>query len=148
MKTRRKHIPGRSDGFSLIELLIVMVIIGLLAGLVGPKFFGQEKKARRNTAVGQIAQLETALDTYRLEMGRYPTTDLGLRALRVNPGDEPKWNGPYLKKAVPNDPWDNPYGYESPSQHGDYGIWSMGADGSLGGDGENKDILSWSEEEE
>ncbi len=148
MRIRGKHILRQRDGFSLIELLIVMVIIGLLAGLVGPKFFGQEKKARRNTAVGQIAQLETALDTYRLDMGKYPTTDQGLRALRVDPGDESKWSGPYLKKAVPADPWDNPYGYESPSQYGDYGIWSMAADGALGGDGENKDILSWSEEEE
>ncbi len=148
MKTRGKHTLGQRDGFSLIELLIVMVIIGLLAGLVGPKFFGQQKKAMRGTAVGQIANFETALDTYRLDMGKYPTTDQGLRALRVNPGDEPKWNGPYLRKAIPLDPWENSYEYESPSQHGDFAIWSMGADGAPGGDEENKDILSWSEEEE
>lgn len=148
MKKNTGNILRRRDGFSLIELLIVMVIIGLLAGIVGPRLFGKEEDARRNTAKGQISGFETALDTYRLDVGKYPTTDQGLKALRVNPGDEAKWNGPYLKKAVPLDPWDNPYEYESPSEHGDYAIWSLGPDGQPGGDAKNKDIISWSEDEE
>ncbi|MCP4689938.1 MAG: type II secretion system major pseudopilin GspG [Desulfobacterales bacterium] len=148
MKKNAKNIIRRKDGFSLIELLIVMVIIGLLAGIVGPRLFGHEERARRNTAKGQIAQFEAALDTYRLDMGKYPTSDQGLRALRVNPGDEQKWNGPYLKKGVPLDPWDTAYEYESPSDHGDYAIWSLGPDSAPGGDGDNADIVSWTEDDE
>jgi general secretion pathway protein G len=138
----------RQQGFSLIELLIVMVIIGLLAALVGPRFFGQEKKAKQQAAKGQISLFEAALDTYRLDMGKYPATDQGLRALRVKPESEEKWDGPYLRKAVPNDPWGNPYLYESPSEHGDYAIWSLGADGAPGGEGDNQDIVSWTDDQE
>ena len=134
---------NRRKGFTLIELLIVMVILGLLAALVGPRFFGQEKKARQRAAKGQIALFEAALDNYRLDIGRYPTTEQGLQALREQPDDVTRWDGPYLKKAVPNDPWGNPFVYESPSEHGDYAILSYGADGAPGGEDDNVDIVSW-----
>jgi general secretion pathway protein G len=130
-------------GFTLIELLIVMVIISLLAALVAPRFFGQEKKARQRGAKGQIALLESAVDTYRLDIGRYPTTEQGLQALRERPNGIDKWDGPYLSKELPLDPWGKPYVYESPSEHGDYAILSYGADGKLGGEGIDMDIVSW-----
>jgi general secretion pathway protein G len=130
-------------GFTLIELLIVMVILGLLAALVGPRFFGQEKKARQRAAKSQIALFEAALDNYRLDVGRYPTSDQGLQALREQPDGVAAWDGPYLKKAVPRDPWGHPYVYESPSEHGDYAITSYGADGSPGGEDVDTDIVSW-----
>lgn len=139
MTVSRKH----PKGFTLIELLLVMVIIGLLAALVGPRFFGQEKKARQRAAKGQIALFEAALDNYRLDVGRYPTTEQGLQALREKPAEVEKWDGPYLKKAVPADPWGNPFAYESPSEHGDYAIISYGADGSPGGEDVDTDIVSW-----
>jgi general secretion pathway protein G len=130
-------------GFTLIELLIVMVIISLLAALVAPRFFGQEKKAKQRGAKGQIALLESAVDTYRLDIGRYPTTEQGLEALRERPDGIDKWDGPYLRKELPLDPWGNPYVYESPSEHGEYAILSYGADGQPGGDGIDMDIVSW-----
>ncbi|MGD8252419.1 MAG: type II secretion system major pseudopilin GspG [Desulfobacterales bacterium] len=130
-------------GFTLIELLIVMVILGLLAALVGPRFFGQEKKARQKTAMGQIALLEAAIDTYRLDVGQFPTTEQGLEALRTRPDGADKWDGPYLKKEIPLDPWGNPYVYESPSEHGDYALMSYGEDGSPGGEGLDQDIVNW-----
>jgi general secretion pathway protein G len=139
MTASRNH----TKGFTLIELLLVMVIIGLLAALVGPRFFGQEKKARQRAAKGQIALFEAALDNYRLDVGRYPTTEQGLQALREKPDEVEKWDGPYLKKAVPADPWGNPFAYESPSEHGDYAIISYGADGSPGGEDVDTDIVSW-----
>jgi general secretion pathway protein G len=133
----------RSEGFTLIEMLIVMVIIGLLAALVGPKMFGKVGKSKQKAAMAQIALFETALDTYRLDVGKYPTTDQGLQALRTKPEDVAKWDGPYLPKDVPLDPWGDPYVYKSPGDHGDYDITSLGADDSPGGDGENEDIVSW-----
>ena len=133
----------RDRGFTLIEVLIVMVILGLLAALVGPRMFGKVGKSKQNAAKAQISLFETALDTYRLDVGRYPKTDQGLQALRVKPDGEEKWDGPYVSKEIPLDPWGNPYIYESPSEHGDYAITSMGADGSAGGDGEDSDIVSW-----
>ncbi len=136
----RKH---STKGFTLIELLIVMVILGLLAALVGPRFFGQEKKARQRTAKSQIALFEAALDTYRVDLGRYPTSEQGLEALRSQPEGLNKWDGPYLKKELPLDPWGNPYVYESPSEHGDFAVMSYGADGSPGGEGDNQDVVSW-----
>lgn len=139
MTASRNH----PKGFTLIELLLVMVIIGLLAALVGPRFFGQEKKARQRAAKGQIALFEAALDNYRLDVGRYPTTEQGLQALREKPDEVEKWDGPYLKKAVPADPWGNPFAYESPSEHGDYAIISYGADGRPGGEDVDSDIVSW-----
>jgi len=138
MRHRSKHA-----GFTLIELLIVMVVIGLLAALVGPRLFGQEKKARQKAAKGQIALFETALDNYRLDVGRYPSTEQGLAALREQPDGVDKWDGPYLRKDLPKDPWGNAFVYEAPSEHGDYGILSYGADGAPGGEDENEDIVSW-----
>jgi general secretion pathway protein G len=132
-----------TDGFTLIELLIVMVIISLLAALVAPRFFGQEKKAKQRGAKGQIALLESAVDTYRLDVGRYPSTEQGLEALRERPDGIDKWDGPYLRKELPLDPWGNPYVYESPSEHGEYAIVSYGADGQPGGEGIDMDIVSW-----
>jgi general secretion pathway protein G len=130
-------------GFTLIELLIVMVIISLLAAFVAPRFFGQEKKAKQRGAKGQIALLESAVDTYRLDIGRYPTTQQGLEALREKPDGVDNWDGPYLRKELPLDPWGNPYVYESPSEHGDFAILSYGADGKPGGEGMDMDIVSW-----
>jgi len=139
----QKDERDTTAGFTLIELLIVMVIIGLLAAFVAPRFFGQEKKAKQKAAKGQIALLESALDTYRLDLGTYPTTEQGLQALREKPAGLDKWDGPYLRKELPLDPWGNPYVYESPSEHGDYGIISYGADGKAGGEGTDMDIVSW-----
>ena len=138
----QKHQRGMT-GFTLIELLIVMVIISLLAAFVAPRFFGQEKKAKQRGTKGQIALLESAVDTYRLDIGRYPSTEQGLEALREKPDGLDKWDGPYLRKELPLDPWGNPYVYESPSEHGEYAIMSYGADGSPGGEGYDMDIVSW-----
>jgi len=129
-------------GFTLVELLVVIVIIGLLATLVGPRLFPKLGKGKQAAAKAQIELLGQALDQFRLDVGRYPTTQEGLSALVVNPGIE-KWDGPYLKKAVPNDPWDRPYNYQSPGEHGEYDLFSYGRDGSPGGEGEDKDVTSW-----
>ena len=137
IKRRKEH------GFTLIELLIVMVILGLLAALVGPRMFGKVGKSKQKAAKVQISLFETSLDTYRLDTGKYPTSDYGLKALRVKPDDLEKWDGPYLPKDVPADPWGNEYVYISPGEHGDFDIVSMGADGSPGGEGEDMDIVSW-----
>lgn len=130
-------------GFTLLELLVVMVIIGLLASYVGPKYFSQIGKSEVKTAKAQIEALEKALDTYRLDVGRYPSSEQGLNALYKNPENEPKWQGPYLKKNVPNDPWGNPYQYKNPGEHSDVDLLSLGADGASGGSGENADIGNW-----
>ncbi len=132
-----------SSGFTLIELLVVMVIIGLLAALVAPRFIRQEEKAKVKAARAQVELLGTALDTLRLDAGRYPTTQEGLEALRRKPGGLEGWDGPYLKKNVPMDPWRKPYIYRSPGQNGPYDLISHGADGSPGGEGDNQDITSW-----
>ena len=136
-----KRIKNR-QGFTLIELLVVMVILGLLAALVGPRLFGHVGAANQKAAKTQIEMLGQALDAFRLDVGRYPSTSEGLNALVTNPGVE-GWNGPYLKKGLPNDPWKRPYIYQSPGEHGDYDIVSNGADGAPGGEGENKDVNSW-----
>ncbi len=134
----------KEQGFTLIELLIVMIILGLLAALVGPRMFGKAEKARQKAAKDQISLFETAIDTYRLDVGKFPTTEQGFQALRVRPaGVGDRWDGPYLKKDIPLDPWGNPYSYKYPGEHGDYDIVSMGADGKPGGDGEDADIVSW-----
>ena len=132
-----------SDGFTLIELLVVMVIIGLLAALVWPRFIRQEEKAKIRAAKAQIELLGTALDTFRLDVGRYPSSDEGLEALRTKPGGLERWDGPYLKKDLPLDPWGKAYAYRSPGEHGPYDIVSYGADGASGGEGDNRDITSW-----
>jgi len=134
-----------SCGFTLVELLVVMVIIGMLAALVAPRFIRQEEKAKVKAAKAQIELLGTALDTYRLDTGRYPSTQEGLEALRQKPGGLERWDGPYLKKAVPLDPWGKPYIYQSPGQNGPYDLVSYGADGVPGGERDNGDVSSWQE---
>ncbi|MEW6299499.1 MAG: type II secretion system major pseudopilin GspG [Thermodesulfobacteriota bacterium] len=130
-------------GFTLIELLVVMVIIGLLASLVAPRFIRQEEKAKVKAAKAQIEMLGTALDTFRLDVGRYPTTQEGLEALRQRPSGVERWDGPYLKKEVPRDPWGNPYVYRSPGEQEPYELFSYGADGVAGGGEDGTDIKSW-----
>lgn len=140
---RRSHLH-REAGFTLIELLVVIIIIGLLAALVGPKLFGRVGKGKQAAAQAQIELFGAALDNFRLDVGRYPTSDEGLKALLVNPGAIENWDGPYLKKQeIPLDPWGHRYIYTSPGEHGEYDILSYGGDGALGGEGENQDIVSW-----
>lgn len=133
----------RPHGFTLLELLVVMVIIGLLAGYVGPKYFAQVGKSEVKTAQAQVNALEKALDTYRLDTGHYPSTELGLNALSTQPANETKWQGPYLKKAVPPDPWGKPYLYKQPGEHSEFDLYSYGKDGQPGGTGDNVDITNW-----
>jgi general secretion pathway protein G len=135
-------VAWQAVGFTLLELLVVVVIIGLLAGYVGPRYFGQVGKSEIATAKAQIDALEKALDHYRLDVGHYPTTELGLAALVNRPPNEPKWNGPYLKKAVPLDPWGKPYVYKFPGEQGDFDLVSYGKDGQPGGTGENADLTN------
>lgn len=131
-------------GFTLIELLVVLVILGLLAGLVGPQLMKYVGSSKTKTARLQIEDLGAGLDMYRLEVGRYPSSEEGLEALVSQPQGVQHWNGPYLKKSiVPKDPWGNPYQFKSPGEHGSYDIYSLGADNALGGEGENQDILGW-----
>jgi general secretion pathway protein G len=141
------HITAMSRisqrGFTLLELLVVMVIIGLLAGYVGPRFFSQIGKSEVKAARAQIDALEKALDQFRLDNGRYPTTEEGLKALVERPSTTSKWSGPYLKKAVPLDPWERPYIYKSPGEHGEYDLSSLGKDGQAGGTEEATDITNW-----
>lgn len=130
-------------GFTLLELLVVMVIIGLLAGYVGPKYFSQVGKSEVKAAMAQIDALEKALDTYRLDTGHYPGTEQGLNALMTQPASEPKWQGPYLKKVIPPDPWGKPYIYKQPGEHGEFDLFSYGKDGQPGGSGDAADITNW-----
>jgi general secretion pathway protein G len=139
---RTQKIKYNEHGFTLIELLVVMVILGLLAAIVGPNLFRNVGKGKQSAAKTQVEMMGQALDSYRLDTGKYPTTSEGLNALNTNAGVQ-GWDGPYLKKGVPNDPWGKPYQYQSPGTHGDYDLMSFGADGSQGGEGENKDITSW-----
>jgi general secretion pathway protein G len=120
-----------------------MVIVGLLAALVGPRLFPKLGKGKQAAAKAQIELLGQALDQMRLDIGRYPTTQEGLSALVTNPGGVENWDGPYLKKALPNDPWGKPYHYQFPGTHSEYDLFSYGRDGAPGGDGEDKDINSW-----
>jgi general secretion pathway protein G len=133
----------RQQGFTLIELLVVLAILAMLAALVVPRVFRNLDKAKVDTAKAQITALESALGAYRLDVGSYPTTDQGLQALRTRPSGVENWDGPYLPKEVPLDPWKHPYAYRCPSQHGDYEIISYGADGREGGEGLDRDIESW-----
>jgi general secretion pathway protein G len=128
------------QGFTLLELLVVVVIIGLLAGFVAPRYFGQVGKSEMAVAKAQIDALEKALDQYRLDTGHYPPVELGLKALVERPSSEPKWAGPYLRKAVPLDPWGKPYVYKMPGEKGDFDLVSYGKDGQPGGSGEASDI--------
>jgi general secretion pathway protein G len=141
----RLRFVRNSNGFSLIELLVVIIILGLLAGLVGPRLFSRVGQSKTAAARAQIELFSAALDQYRLDVGSYPASAAGLEALVRNP-NAPNWNGPYLKKnTLPADPWGKPYQYKCcPGDHGDFDIWSLGADGGPGGDGENADVTSWS----
>jgi general secretion pathway protein G len=130
-------------GFTLLELLVVMVIIGLLVGYVGPMYFKQVGKSEIKAAKAQIDSFGKALDQYRLDVGHYPTTEQGLAALQDKPPNENKWDGPYLKKGVPVDPWGNPYVYKRPGDHGEYDLLSYAKDGVAGGTGDNADIGNW-----
>lgn len=132
-----------NSGFTLVELLVVMIIIGLLAAFVAPNFMRREEQARVTAAKAQIESLGTALEMFRLEVGRYPTSAEGLEALRTRPGALERWDGPYLKKEIPLDPWGNAYAYKSPGEHGPFDIVSFGADKAPGGDGLNRDVTSW-----
>ncbi len=138
-QTSRTYVRG----FTLLELLVVVAIIGLLAGYVGPRYFSQIGKAEIKTARAQIDALEKALDQYRLDVGRYPGTEQGLQALMVKPTGVNKWDGPYLKKDVPLDPWGKPFLYKNPGDHGEFDLLSNGRDGASGGSGEDADITNW-----
>lgn len=133
----------RLSGFSLLELLVVLLIIGLLAGYVGPQFFKKADQAKVETSRAQLDALGKALDQFRLDTGKYPTTEQGLTALFTQPDGVARWQGPYLKKAAPPDPWDRPYGYKSPGEHGEYDLYTYGADGKAGGEGLDADITNW-----
>ena len=133
----------RRAGFTLLELLVVMVILGLLAGYVGPKYFSQIGKSEVKTARTQVEALIKALDQFRLDTGHYPSTEQGLGALFAKPANEPKWEGPYLSKNVPADPWGRAYQYKAPGDHGDFDLFSYGKDGQPGGTGDAADITSW-----
>lgn len=131
------------QGFTLLELLVVMVILGLLAGYVAPRYFSQVGKSETKAAQAQIVALEQALDQYRLDTGHYPSSELGLAALFARPQNEPKWNGPYLRKEVPPDPWGRPYYYRYPGEHADFDLYSYGKDGQPGGSDDNVDVTNW-----
>jgi general secretion pathway protein G len=137
----RKHRGER--GFTLIEIMIVVIIIGLLAGLVGPRLFGKLTQAKQKAAKAQIELFGTALDALRLDVGRYPATEEGLKILREKPSGLEAWKGPYLPKEIPMDPWGKPYIYKSPGEHGEYDLLTYGLDGVEGGEGENQDVVSW-----
>ena len=134
---------GRQAGLTLIELLVVMVIIALFATIVGTRVGRNVDKARQVTAKSQISEYETALEQFKLEVGRYPTNEEGLQALRTRPANAANWDGPYLKKDVPSDPWGRSYVYRFPGTHGDFDLVSLGADGQEGGEGDNTDIVNW-----
>jgi general secretion pathway protein G len=136
-------LRARSAGFTLFELLVVMVILGLLASYVGPRYFSQVGKSETKTARAQLDAFEKSLEQYRLDTGRFPTTEQGLAALFVRPPDEPRWSGPYLKKAPPPDPWGKPYLYRSPGEHGEFDLWTLGKDGRAGGSDADQDVASW-----
>jgi len=141
MKLRVEY-PRRKAGFTLLELLVVILIIGLLTGIVAPRFMGQISRSEVTTAKAQLDAVDKALQAYRIDTGRYPSTAQGLRALVVQPGDEPRWRGPYLQSEVPADPWGTPYGYRAPGGNGrEYELLSYGRDRAPGGSGDDADLV-------
>src|ERR1700682_896682 len=146
LRARRALSGGGAGirGMTLIEILVVLTLIGIVMGIVGGNYLGQGEKAKQKAAKIEIEQIGQTLDLFKLEVGRYPTTQEGLQALITAPTGVSNWNGPYWKKStLPKDPWTNEYKYASPGQHGAYDVWSYGADGKEGGEGTDKDITSW-----
>ena len=144
MFLEKSNTAKRSRGFTLVELLVVLLILGLLAGLVGPRVLKYLGGAKSDTAQLQIGEFGAGLDLYHLEVGRYPTSDEGLAALSMQPTGVNNWNGPYLKKKeVPVDPWGKAYRYRSPGENGEYDLYSLGRDNEDGGEGEDADVVSW-----
>jgi len=144
MKQTCRYPLTANTGFTLLELLVVLVILGLLASLVGPQVLRHVGSSKTQTAALQIEELGAALDLYRLEVGRYPSSQQGLEALVKQPSGVSNWNGPYLKKnVVRKDPWGNDYHYRFPGEQGEYDLYSLGADDREGGEGENQDVRSW-----
>jgi len=140
----RKCVRLGTPGFTLLELLVVIVIIGLLSAFVAPKYFGQIGRSKTQIAKAQIESFDKALDQYRIDTGHYPASEAGLVALSVQPANEANWHGPYLKKGVPMDPWGNAYLYKMPGSEGrEYELISYGGDGQQGGADENADIVNW-----
>jgi general secretion pathway protein G len=139
----KESMRQKERGFTFFEILVVITIIGLLAALVGPKLWSKISGSKQVAAKAQIELFGTALDAFRLDIGKYPTTEEGLKALREKPSGADNWAGPYLPKEIPNDPWKKPYAYKSPGDHGDYDIISYGSDFVEGGDGEAQDVVSW-----
>lgn len=142
MRFRHMRFKTSERGFTLLELLVVMVIIGLLVGIVGPKFFKQLSKSEVGTAKAQISALSEALDIYRLDHGHYPSQDAGLAALNSNPSNAAKWRGPYLDGDIPLDPWGKAYFYRFPGEKGEYDLFSYGKDTLPGGTEDNADIYN------
>ena len=144
MPGKRRPRRRRQAGFTLVELLVVLIILGLIAAFAAPRVIKFVGGAKTDSAKIQIERLSGVLDLYRLQVGRYPSEDEGLNALMEQPADAPDWEGPYLKKAdALIDPWRRPYIYRFPGEHGDYDLYSLGADGEDGGEGENRDLMSW-----
>jgi general secretion pathway protein G len=142
---KRRHHRRHMRGYTLLELLIVIAILGLLAAVVGPRLITYLGRAKTDTARLQLDQIATSLDLYHLDVGQYPAQQDGLAALIAAPSGAKSWAGPYLKKVETlKDPWGNPVRYVSPGQHGDYDLYSLGADNAEGGEGENADVTSWS----
>ena len=143
MILRLHQRPSPRRGFTLVEMLVVMVILALIAALVGPRLFPKLGKGKQSAAKAQIELLGQALDHFRLDVGRHPTTQEGLNVLQMNPGID-NWDGPYLKKEMPVDPWGKPYQYQSPGTHGgDFDLFTYGRDGTVDGEGEDQDVVSW-----
>ena len=143
MPRHRQPRAGGDRGFTLLELMVVMVIIGLLAAYVAPRYFSQVGKSEAKLARAQIDALEKALEQYRIDTGRFPTTEQGLAALMTKPNNEARWDGPYLKRGLPADPWGRAYLYKQPGEHGEIDIWSLGRDGQVGGTGDAADVSNW-----